>query len=107
MCMEDIRMGRRTASVETVYPIGVTAQQVAGGSEMRVGLLLGAPLTGTITYGTSNAIVSGQGLNLSAGQVPIELRIERHGEAVNKAWFGIGSGAGLFALVSEALLQDK
>lgn len=107
MCMEDIRMGRRTASVETVYPVGATVIQVAGGSEMRVGLLLGAPLTGTITYGTSNAVISGQGMNLAAGQPPIELRIETHGEAVNKSWFAIGSGAGLFALISEALLQDK
>jgi hypothetical protein len=106
MCMEDVRIGRRSAFSEAVVAVGLTSVQVVAASPTRFSLVLGAPLVGTFTFSTNTPAVSGVGLQLTAGQPPIVLNVKDHGLAVTQNWYAICSGAGQTCFVGSTLLAD-
>lgn len=107
MCMEDYRIGRKTLSRELRFTTpAVGALQLLPGSPKRTAIVLGAPLTGTLTYSTDPNPVSGLGFNFSAGQVPLTLTIQDAGEIVTHQWWVIGDAASRVAAVVETNLAE-
>ena len=94
MCMEDIKLGREQHGSMVLYSVGATFQKILDHDDKRTCLILGSPIANTVTFGFTDGVASGNGLNLLAGQTPIILNIKDHGEIVTKAIFAIGSGAG-------------
>lgn len=86
MCMEDIRLGRRS-------PVGVRTLTLDGGDQpllspapSRVSLVICAPSSGTVTLTVEVAATEYQGIVLAAGQPPLILDVHRHGELVTRGW---------------------
>lgn len=104
MCMEDVRLGRQAAFSEADVAVGVVSVQLLTAAPTRFSLVLGAPLVGTFTFSTTSPVVSGVGLQLTAGQPPIILNVKDHGQMVVQTWFAICSGAGQTCFVGQTLL---
>jgi hypothetical protein len=107
MCMEDVRIGRRAAFTEADVAVGVVSVQLIVAAPNRYSLVLGAPLVGTFTFSTNTPAVSGVGLQLTAGQPPINLNVRDHGQMVTQGWYAICSGAGQTCFVGSTLLSDQ
>ena len=107
MCMEDVRIGRRSISQNYSFTTGVTAHQVLPGSDNRVSVILGSPLAGTITYFDEANPVSGLGFNIGAGQPPMVLNIQDHGDVVRHQWWAIADAAARVHAVGETILQEQ
>jgi len=108
MCMEDYRIGRKTTSAEHPFTtVATVAKQVLSGSDNRVAVLLGAPVVGTLTYSTNPTPTTGAGLNVGAGQPPIELTIPVDGDIVRHQWWVVDDGTGRAATVIETLLAER
>ena len=106
MCMEDIRLGRKTITNELPLTIGATAIEVAAAMPLRTTLVLGAPLTGQVTYSLNPNVTAGQGLNVQLGSSAVTLTIQDHGDMVRQTWYAIGSGVGLKAAIYQTLLTE-
>jgi hypothetical protein len=107
MCMEDVRIGRKTLGRMVPVTCTTASQAILAGAPSRYALILGAPLSGTITYSTLAGVVSGLGFNITAGADPIKLTIQDEGDIVRQAWFVIGAAGGELAAVSEILLAEQ
>lgn len=57
--------------------------------ESRVSLTFYPPQSGVVTLHTELPLFAGQGLVLSAGNMPITLWAKYHGEVVRKAWWAV------------------
>lgn len=107
MCMEDVRIGRKSAFIETTYAIGAAAVLVVPSAGDRTALILGPPSSGTVTFSTVAPVAAGSGLTINAGGAPVILDIRSVGEAVNRGWYAIGSGAGLTGFIGQTLTQEQ
>jgi len=108
MCMEDIRIGRRTTSREVDFTTVVnTAQQVLSGADDRIAVFLGSPVTGTLTYATNPTPLSGLGINVSAGVGGRSLNIQDDGDIVRHQWWVVDDGTSRKACVIETVLHEK
>ena len=107
MCLEDVRIGRGALYTETVVAVGLTSTQVVTASPNCFSLVLGAPLTGTMTFSTVSPVVSGVGLNLSAGQPPIKLNLELDGAGCTKNWYAICSVAAQQVYVGQSVYAGQ
>ena len=107
MCMEDVRIGRKSSMVERNLPIGTASIQAAVASDSRVCLVLGAPLTGKVTYTTISPAVSGTGLVVTAGSAPVIFDIQHHGNLVTSNWFAICDTISQTVFVGQTLLMEK
>ncbi len=93
----------RVTGKPIVVPAGVASGLLVGPSPNRVGLILTAALSGTITYSLSGVAVSGQGVVLSAGQTPCILTLYDHGQIVQMQWTLIHSVGGLSVEIVELM----
>lgn len=107
MCMEDVRIGRKTNGRINSVAIGTAATLVVPGSETRVGLLLGGNSTDTVTYSTEPSVAIDGGLVIGVGQPPIKLYIDRDGDLVRKAWYGIMSTGAHIVGIGQTFLTEK
>lgn len=107
MCMEDYRLGRKTLSRELAFTtVATVAQQIVGGSPLRVAIILGAPIAGTLTYSTNPTPTTGRGINVGAGQPPVTLTIKEEGEIVTHQWWVVDDGTGRSATMVETNLAE-
>ena len=94
MCMEDVRIGRDTQSIQMQFTSALTSSPVIAADENRVTLILPGPLANVITYSINDPAVSGQGIRLGAQSPSIILNIWDHGDLVRRAWTCIHTVAG-------------
>lgn len=107
MCMEDVKIGRETGGNEVPYSVGASAIQILPNDPKRTSLILSPPIANTVTFGFTNSVASGVGMNLSVNSSPIVLNIKDHGELVTKPIFAIGSGAGTNGAIWYSSLQRE
>lgn len=107
MCMDDVRLGRKSLSDQVdIAPTTVSAE-VLTGADNRIAIVFNRPSVGTVTYSLHQPAVLGQGITLGAGDGSVSLDIQRHGGMVCRPWQAISDQAGgapsaiLFTLLSE------
>lgn len=107
MCMEDVRIGRKTMAVETQFAgVGTTFIQVLPASPKRIGIIFCSASGGTLNYST-NTNLQGLGLQLQAQIVPVTLNIRDHGALCKMGWWVKSSTAGQNVTVYEIYLEDE
>lgn len=89
MCMEDIRIGRKTLANEIIYTSPITTfQQILGPDENRIAITFCLPDTGVAYLITSDPTAAGvRGIQLNAGMPYITLTLETFGDLVRKPWY--------------------
>jgi hypothetical protein len=107
MCLEDKRLGRETGSAEYLVAIPVGKTQLVGPNPLRVSLTIFPPDTSSIHFTSRNEAVAGQGIFLQAGQAPVCLTIEEHGNIVTWAWYANATAGTLNVPVIEATLGKE
>lgn len=86
MCLEDIRLGRETLSGVTTLVLDGTDQPLLPQSMSRIALILTPPSQGVVFYHIGSTIPANQGIRLAAGDGPLILDIQQHGDLVRRAW---------------------
>ena len=91
------------AGPSSLVPFVLTgaSQPVVQPNPRRIGLLLGEPEAGVLTYSTDSPALAGLGLNLATGSGPIMLTRRKHGTVVTVGWDAFGSVAGGDAAIIE------
>src|SRR5574341_1515406 len=92
MCIEDIRISRRSPGGMGVFELGVVSVGVAADSATRTALIFCPPDAGTVRLVPGNVAVAGQGVVLAATDRPYELFLETHRALVTKAWSAFPAG---------------
>lgn len=106
MCMEGIRIGRRTKINQYTWSTGVGQAQIVPPNPRRVALMIGSPVSSVAFIAPALPVTTTTGIPINTGQNPIILNIEDHGELVTTAWFGT-SAAGRDGLIVEVLLDEE
>src|SRR5437667_6532007 len=91
MCMEDIRLGRKTMSRVGFTNITSTGNLVIGPNPRRVALCFFSSQTRYFTISNNNPTTLFEGITIGVSGSPILLNIKDHGNCVCKAWYGIAS----------------
>lgn len=105
MCMEDKRIGRKTATAHTVLSIDATNNgNTVPANPMRTHLCIGTS-NGTIIAAPSPAgLTNGGGFVTGATMPPLDFDIETHGDIVTKAWIIIAPGGAQNCSVIESFI---
>lgn len=69
-----------------------TTHQLIGNSPKRFSLTFIPPQAGTVTISNDSPAVANEGVVLTAGQTPITLRADIHGDCVQDEWYVVYSG---------------
>jgi hypothetical protein len=106
MCMEDIRIGRKSQSAHKNVGVTVNNLEIIGASPHRVALIFGNPASNNVfvSQDPQNLVLSGYMVNQTSG--PLILRIEDWGQAITLPWFGVSSLGTNNLQITEVLLMD-
>lgn len=107
MCMEDVRIGRKSSGTVTPVTCTTAAQLAVPGVANRTALILGAPSTGNVCYSTSPTVAAGTGFNLSSNSGQMDLTIQSHGDLVRQAWYVIGAAGGELVSIGQVFLVEQ
>lgn len=107
MCMEDVRIGRKSTAGETIKSVSQTSSMLVGQSPKRIALLISAPNTGYITISFNGPVVSGSGIIINALGPPLSLNIHDHGAIIKKEIYVIHSATTTNVGVWETSLEDE
>lgn len=92
MCLEDIKLGRKTKTTEKFVSVSPTSTVLVDANPYCVGLIISAPLTNHITLSLKDTAVDAQGINLAPNVDPLELDIQSHGGIVMRKITAICAG---------------
>src|SRR5687767_13336417 len=107
MCMEDIRIGRRTSSTENLIAALAAAYQIADANNERITLIIHPPVSGTLMVSVRSDVSLTAGIPLTVGSHPLIFTIQTHGSLVMRPFFAIHSAGGIFTAVDEVLLGEQ
>lgn len=108
MCIEDIRMGRRSYYRQT--PVVLTASAVAEfpPARNRVGIAFGAGTSAIqVTPGVTAEVAVAGGFVGGGTASPYIFRVEEWGQSVAGPWIIVDGGFGSTVNVVEIFLEDK
>lgn len=106
MCMEDIRIGRKTGVAQQLVPLPAnTVVQVVDANRLRTGLLIGSLNAQTLWLGFDKTVAIGSGLLIPANSVPLKLLLAEMGELVRRPIYGI-TNAAINVMIFEFILDD-
>ena len=89
MCIEDIKIGRRSTIIERRVALSTTSAQLVGPNPRRTGLVIGSDNTARITLSLIDPAVAGSGMLQAAGGAPIKLDIAHQGQLLTKPIFAV------------------
>ena len=107
MCIEDIRLGRKSFGAGKLVAIGSATTIVVQQTQKRVTLILNSLATEAVTYSPNTPVVIGQGIKIPAGTAPVKLNIKDDGSIVSSRWFGVAETGSESALIIEGILADE
>lgn len=109
MCLEDVRLGRKTRfTIRKVTATNAADAVVVPWSATRVALLIRPATSGDVLIGPfAGGGVSAYGFLFSNTLYPIDLTIDRHGETVISSWLARATGADVELIVIETFLEEK
>lgn len=108
MCMEDIRLGRKTRTAVRLKVINPgTMEPLVVSSDKRIHLSVW-PADDVVFISPTDANAGpSQGYNMAIGGHPFELDIQKHGDAVTKSYSAASTAAPAFLLVIETFLDEN
>lgn len=107
MCMEDVRIYRRTGFDTTFYVVSTsTPVLIAPYSPNRVALCFSPPSSNFYTISQSSGVADGQGLVIAGNTSPFTMTIQQHGAMVFGPWYAITHGSQYNIGVSEVMLLE-
>lgn len=83
--------------------VGVASQELVGGSNNRVGLLIFGGTAGRVTISNDSPVVLDNGATFVQSATPIQLWREQAGGVVNAPFFAIAAVAGTVVGIIEVL----
>lgn len=104
MCMEDINIGRETRATMHTFTVGAADQKLLDYNPYRVGLILSAPPSGSVTYSWAAITNQGLGWHMVNGTQPLKLNIRDDGEAVKQELHSLADAATRRISVTEITL---
>jgi hypothetical protein len=87
--MEDIRIARETKSTQDERTVNTTSGLLVPQDRNRYSLVISAPATNTVTLSFRNPATLLAGIQLKSTDSPLTLTLEKHGEIVTRAIYGI------------------
>lgn len=108
MCMEDIRMGRRTSShADYVTMPATTPTVILPANPRRISAVVSLDVSGVGRIGVSGSPPTGlAGIQLSDRFPPAFLSLDNVGVLITKEWSGWSDAGGTWYVV-ETLLEDQ
>lgn len=106
MCIEDIRLGRRTGTAVRAVPVGASSVVLCQANTKRVSITLFALAAQRYTFTDQGDAVLDSGPTINTGTGPVTLTVQSHGQLVTRELRAIASAAAQTVGVIEAYLQD-
>lgn len=91
MCKEGIQLGRTTVSGVSSTSISTTGIEAVPADPYRTCLIITPPTANRITLSDKADVTDGNGIVLAAGNPPLILDIEHHGNLVTKRLYGVSN----------------
>ncbi len=113
MCIEDVRLGRKTKSIYQQISVPTVGWvEIAKANPKRTVLVFGVSSTNQCSVypaDLGNAIAVGFGVgSTTGGDGTLSFNIKEHGDLVCRAWWGHSNGAGATIIsIIEAELQEE
>lgn len=107
MCMEDIRIARKTRFKSYDFDVGTATQLLLPYNPKRFALVFGNSSSGTITIGQNSSLSLGRGISCGTATPPVIFRLTLEGDLVRAPWYAFGTAAGLRISVYEVELMDE
>jgi hypothetical protein len=107
MCIEDVRLGRKTGITQTNVLVGAASGVVLDTDELRSFIIFYPPFSGVVTLSIVDPVVATVGVKLESTDHPLMLDIQQHGQLVTKTWFGIHSVGGVNMCIHQGHLNVK
>lgn len=89
MCLEDIRIMRKSTSGEHTKTITTTSSLFISPDKDRISLVIGAPETNEVVLSMNSPAAVGSGIRLQAGGNPLILTLMANGDMVTKGFYAI------------------
>lgn len=107
MCLEDIRIQRKSTSSERTVLVPNASITLVSPSADRTFLMISTPNTNDIFITTNPPASSTNGMRLQVGQSPLILTLLQHGDIVTKGWYAISPTADETVTVFETSFVDN
>lgn len=107
MCMEDIRIGRKSTAIEGRLVTNMSVQILCQADPKRTSLIIYPPITGVLYLGTTLNIALLSGIHLSATMEPIRITLATHGQLVTRLWYAVCSVNAAAVSFIETHLEDE
>lgn len=104
MCMEDIRVMRQTRVVTSVRHLDATAREFVPYARDRVGIIICAPVAGTMFISTIPGFTGVKGLQIRSNTNPVEFTLMRNGAFVIGPIYALLNGASIDVAYIEIFL---
>lgn len=107
MCMEDIRIGRKTECKERTVSLTTSQAEFVPHNPLRVHLVIAEPVTNVVILHYGNPGSAAQGMRLSPGLMPHHFDIQEEGALVAGPIFANSLVAGQDLTFWETLLDKE
>lgn len=89
MCYETTEIGFKTFDSDKRVTVPATSEPIVARADGRRVLMFGPPSAGRVTIAPHAEVVDRQGFVMNWDDPPLMLRVEDHGDMVERAWHGI------------------
>ena len=107
MCMEDIRLGRKTISRFVTVNVDSTSILIVKGDPNRIALTFFPPPTNLYYVNSRKAAATGTGAPILSTAHELTLTIQDHGDAVRGEWYAIAPVAAVNVNYLETVLLEQ
>lgn len=107
MCMEDIRIARKTRTRVIDLTLDTTAAQVLPYNPNRYALWIGNTSTGSAHFSLGTAPAQGRGITQGASAQPVFFRLVLEGDSVRQPLYAVASAAAVRITLVETELADQ
>lgn len=107
MCLEDIRLQRKSISGQTIRSVGTSATMLIGPSELRTALIISCPASGILTISLTPDVTNNNGIILNALGTPFKLDLMNDGAIVKSGIWAIHSATTVTIGIWETSLEEK
>lgn len=107
MCMEDIRIARKTRFKSYDFDVGTTTQLLLPYNPKRFALVFGNASSGTVTIGQNSTMNTGRGIACTSTSAVCIFRLTLEGDLVRAPWYGLATAAGIRLTAYEVELMDE
>lgn len=106
MCMEGVRIGRKTRQRKITTALTTASTQILPPNPRRFAVFFGQPNTSTAWFSPENDAGSGRAFGLTSTSPPVWLNITLQGDMVRGPWYAAGAAAIANISIIEIELAD-